>query len=289
MRRAGLNRNSKWKYRAESIHLISKALVSLYYIYISTHIKLIPRNLNMDASVEELFSTLKDVTKKGQSSAASNDDTSARDSLDHDTDVVYFENENATFKRDTEEEFKKIEETLKSLPKLRNEFDILGRNTSTNKKTVSSMRESSIKLASSAEALPTQMLSRKDQKKKEEEEKEKKDWFLLPKPSDDRKREVQRDLLLIKHRAALDPKRHYKKQKWVFPERFSVGTIVEPREEFYSSRITKKNRKSTILESLMTDEDTNKYFKRKYEEIQIKKASGKKGYYNKRKAMRRGF
>ena len=124
----------------------------------------------MDASVEELFSTLKDVTKKGQSSAASTDDTSAKDSLDHDTDVVYFENENASSKRDTEEEFKKIEETLKSLPKLRNEFDILGRNTSTNKKTVSSIRESNIKLASSAEALPAQMLSRKDQKKKEEEE-----------------------------------------------------------------------------------------------------------------------
>ena len=239
----------------------------------------------MDASVEELFSALKEATKKGQSSADSARDTSAKDSLDHDTDVLYFEDENNTSKRDTEKEFKKIEETLKSLPKLRNEFDILGRSTGASKKTASS----SIKLASASEALPNQMLSRRDQKKKEQEEKEKKDWFLLPKPSDDRKREVQRDLLLIKHRAALDPKRHYKKQKWVFPERFSVGTIVEPREEFYSSRITKKNRKSTILESLMTDEDTNKYFKRKYEEIQIKRASGKRGYYNKRKAMRRGF
>lgn len=115
------------------------------------------------------------------------------------------------------------------------------------------------------------------------------DWFTLPKPDDKLRRETERDLLLLKHRAALDPKRHYKKDRWQVPDRFAVGTIIDNKAEFFSSRLTNKQRKSTMLETLMGDDDTNKYFKRKYSEIQVQKTSGKKGHFKKTKMMRKKF
>lgn len=112
-------------------------------------------------------------------------------------------------------------------------------------------------------------------------------WFTLPKT--ELTSEVKRDLMLIKHRAALDPKRHYKKEKWKVPERFSIGTIIEGPTEFFSSRMTNKERKGTMLETLMVDDNTNKYFKRKYTEVQQKKTSGKKAHYRNVKDKRRKF
>lgn len=112
-------------------------------------------------------------------------------------------------------------------------------------------------------------------------------WFDMPKgeltPS------VKRDLKIIEQRAALDPKRHYKKGKWKTPEFFQIGTIVEGNTEFYSARLKNKERHSTILESVMYDDDTQKYFKRKYDEIQVKKTSGKKAHYKKVREARRKF
>lgn len=71
------------------------------------------------------------------------------------------------------------------------------------------------------------------------------------------------------------------------PERFAIGTIIEDKSEFYSSRMNRKERKSTILETLMGDEASNKYFKRKYNEIQEKSTSGRKAHYKKMKEMRK--
>jgi hypothetical protein len=124
-------------------------------------------------------------------------------------------------------------------------------------------------------------------KKVEEDTDAGKKWFNLPKG--DLTESTKRDLKIIQQRAALDPKRHYKKDKWKTPEFFQIGTIVEGNTEFYSARLKNKDRHQSILESVVNDQDTKKYFKRKYDEIQTKKMSGKRAHYNQVREARKRF
>ncbi|ODV80727.1 Fcf2-domain-containing protein [Suhomyces tanzawaensis NRRL Y-17324] len=112
-------------------------------------------------------------------------------------------------------------------------------------------------------------------------------WYNMKQP--EMTPELKRDLLIIKHRSALDPKRHYKKDKWEVPKYFQVGTIIEGNTEFYSGRMNRRDRGNTLVEEVLKDDETNKYFKRKYSEIQDSKRSGKKGYYKKVLEKRRKF
>lgn len=223
-------------------------------------------------SLEDLFASLKEVSKKG----LSEDNLVTKLEETHDSDVLQLDDDEEG-KKDTEKIFRDIEMDLKKLPKLHNDFDKLASKKFNKEKVEKSLKD----------VLPTTVLEEAQEPTKTVSVG--KEWFTLPKPSDHMKKQVQRDLLLIKHRAALDPKRHYKKDKWQVPDRFSIGTIVEDKTEFFSSRLTNKQRKSTILETLMTDDQTNKYFKRKYSEIQVQKTSGKRGHYKKNKDMRRKF
>jgi hypothetical protein len=100
--------------------------------------------------------------------------------------------------------------------------------------------------------------------------------------------EVKRDLLIIKQRSALDPKRHYKKQKWDIPKYFQMGTIIEGNTEFYS-RLNRRQRGNNLVQEILHDDESKKYFKRKYSEIQLSKMSGRKGHYKKVKEMRKKF
>lgn len=204
----------------------------------------------MQASIEDLFGQLKEISSKDSKPQTNN-------KINDNDDIVQLEDLDQ--KQNAEKAFKQIEENLQALPKLTNDFDRL-----VNAK---------------------QKEQHQQEKKKPTSESE--DWFILPKPDGAMLDKVQRDLVLLKHRAALDPKRHYKKDRWKVPERFAVGTIIEDKSEFYSSRLTNKQRKSTILETLMHDETSIKYFKKKYTEIQYAKTSGKKSYYNKMKSLRR--
>lgn len=112
------------------------------------------------------------------------------------------------------------------------------------------------------------------------------EWFNMPKT--DLTPELRRDLQLLKMRNVLDPKRHYKKDnsKNDIPQFSQVGTIIEGATEFYSSRVTKKERKQTILEEVVAQEKESGRFQRKYEEINKSKASGKKAFYKSLKAKR---
>lgn len=223
-------------------------------------------SLEDEQSLDKLFASLKEVSNKKLTAVNEQENQ-------HNSDILRLDDDT----KDTEKIFRSIELDLKKLPKLNNDFDQLAsKQANSNNKNV-------------LPTLATTLLDETKTTKKQNSKSEAKDWFLLPKPSDHMKKQLQRDLLLIKHRAALDPKRHYKKDKWQVPDRFSIGTIVEDKTEFFSSRLTKKQRKSTMLESLMADNETNKYFKRKYSEIQLQKTSGKKGYYKKNKDMRRKF
>ncbi|KAF1812033.1 hypothetical protein P152DRAFT_458987 [Eremomyces bilateralis CBS 781.70] len=89
-------------------------------------------------------------------------------------------------------------------------------------------------------------------------------------------------------RSVLDPKRHYRKEtgKSKAPEFAQVGTIIEGPTEFFSARLTNKERKKTLVEEILDAEREGGRFKRKYNEIQEKKMSGKRGHYNALRAKR---
>ena len=94
--------------------------------------------------------------------------------------------------------------------------------------------------------------------------------------------QLKRDLSLLKLRSVLDPHRHYKKdntKKSKAPQFSQTGTVIEGPTEFFSSRINKKDRSKNFVDEAMSTERQNGKFKRKYDEIQTSKTSGKKGHY----------
>lgn len=104
-------------------------------------------------------------------------------------------------------------------------------------------------------------------KKIAEREKNKgKDWFNLP--ATELTDEIKHDLEIIQMRSVLDPKHFYKKNDLkVLPKYFQIGKVIDSPIDYYSSRLTKKERKKTIVEELMADAEFAKYNKRKYKEI----------------------
>jgi hypothetical protein len=114
------------------------------------------------------------------------------------------------------------------------------------------------------------------------------DWFNLPRTSNDP--QTKRDLQMIKLRSVLAMgKQHFKKdtRKDPFPEFSQIGTLVEGPTEFYSARLTKKERKRTLVEEVLSSGQALSKFKSKYNEIQERKSSGKKAHYKKVVARRR--
>ncbi|RAL60193.1 hypothetical protein DID88_000815 [Monilinia fructigena] len=78
-------------------------------------------------------------------------------------------------------------------------------------------------------------------------------WYNMPKTVVTP--ELKRDLQLIRLRNVLDPKRFYKKDsaRAEVPEYSQVGTIVEGPTEYFSSRLTNKERKQTFVEQVLAD------------------------------------
>lgn len=95
--------------------------------------------------------------------------------------------------------------------------------------------------------------------------------------------EIKRDLHILKMRNTLDPKRFYKRDtgRAEIPKYFQFGTIIEGPTEFYSARLTKKQRKETIVDELLADSNSRTYFKKKYLEIQSTKQKGGVNFYKK--------
>ena len=83
-------------------------------------------------------------------------------------------------------------------------------------------------------------------------------------------------------RSVLDPKRHYKKENSSAerqPGFSQVGTVIEGPTEYYSGRITKRDRKRTFVEETIVAERETRRFEAKYRDIQASKKSGKKSFY----------
>lgn len=105
-------------------------------------------------------------------------------------------------------------------------------------------------------------------------------WFNMKTPN--MTAEIKRDLTIIKQRTALDPKRHYKKDKWLIPKQFQMGEIVE--SHFTPSNgLARKQRGRTLAQELLNDDSTNAYFKRKAHEIHAKRRNIRRDKANKYK------
>ena len=92
--------------------------------------------------------------------------------------------------------------------------------------------------------------------------------------------QLKTDLSLIRNRNYLDPKKFYKSADSFDGKILQVGTVIEGSSEYYSSRMTKKERRLNITEELMADDSVRQYAKRKYLDIQNERdrsSSSKKG------------
>jgi hypothetical protein len=96
--------------------------------------------------------------------------------------------------------------------------------------------------------------------------------------------EIKKELQLLQLRGVMDPKRHYKASDMKgIPKYFQIGTVVEGGADFYSGRLTKKERKGTFADELLADTSLNSYRKRKYKEIQEEKQAGGKKFWKQKK------
>nr|AFK35831.1 unknown [Lotus japonicus] len=96
-----------------------------------------------------------------------------------------------------------------------------------------------------------------------------KNWFNMP--AQTITLELQKDLKLLKLRGAIDPKRHHKKgdsKSKTLPKYFQMGTVVDSPLDFFSGRLTKKERRASLADELLADQNLVAYRKRKVREIE---------------------
>ena len=105
-------------------------------------------------------------------------------------------------------------------------------------------------------------------------------WFDLP--ATPLTPELEKDLKVLSMRGALDRKHFYRggeqpgKSKY-----FHVGTVVDSAAGFYSDRLPKKLRPKSIVDTLLKDEESKAYYKKKFNDLQVKYKSGRKTTDNK--------
>lgn len=109
-------------------------------------------------------------------------------------------------------------------------------------------------------------------------------WFQLPKT--EVTPELKRDWQILRMRNILDPKHQRKNLRAALPAYSQVGEVIAGPTEYYSARLTRKERKRTLLEEVMSTHDRTK-LRTKYAGIQRAKTSGKKAFYEKVKMQRR--
>ncbi|KAL7464266.1 hypothetical protein ACHAXS_004605 [Conticribra weissflogii] len=98
-------------------------------------------------------------------------------------------------------------------------------------------------------------------------------WFgMTPPPLTD---QLKTDLAMIRNRNYLDPKKFYKSADSFEGKVLQVGTVIEGNTEFYSSRLTRRERRGNLTEELMANGDIAAYAKRKYGELQREKEERK--------------
>ena len=125
-----------------------------------------------------------------------------------------------------------------------------------------------------------QTLDTLSSRKKKPERNASKEWFDLP--SQEINDEVKTELRVLRLRSAFDPKQFYKKfDETKFPSKFQFGRVVETAADFYSSRLTNKQRKRTMAEEIMSDPHLAHVRKKRYSTLQ-EKATSSSSYFSRK-------
>ncbi|XP_013144344.1 PREDICTED: deoxynucleotidyltransferase terminal-interacting protein 2 [Papilio polytes] len=104
------------------------------------------------------------------------------------------------------------------------------------------------------------------QRKKQREKTKGPGWFNMKAPEINE--DLKNDLQVLKMRSVLDPKHFYKKNDMeVLPKYFQVGRVENSALDHVNERMTRKQRKRTMVEELLADAEFQKYNKKKYKEI----------------------
>ena len=126
-------------------------------------------------------------------------------------------------------------------------------------------------------------LGKREQKKRNKLERSKDagpNWFNIKAPELDDK--IKLDLEVIKMRSALFKKHQYKRKATEeINSHFHLGKIIEDGTEFFSSRIPRKQRGTSIVDELIKDNQFMKSSKERYTNIITKNNE-----YKKEKAIR---
>lgn len=101
-------------------------------------------------------------------------------------------------------------------------------------------------------------------------------------------KEFKRDWEVLRMRGMLDPAHHKKTLHSKVPKYAQVGEIIAGATDSYGSRLTRKEKKQTLLEEIMSTQDRDK-LQTKYAGIMKKKNDGKKAFYAKRGGKRKGY
>ena len=105
-----------------------------------------------------------------------------------------------------------------------------------------------------------------------------KGWYDIKPMEMDEK--LKRDMKLIELRNYMDPKRFYKRADK--PGKIvGIGTIVESSSEYFSSRLTKRERKQSFVDEILSDDSFKRYAKKTFLQIQTEKQN-KKRMFNKK-------
>lgn len=113
-------------------------------------------------------------------------------------------------------------------------------------------------------------------------------WNYMPR-TDVSDPKVKREFQLLRMRGVVDRKKFFKKdsRKDFMPTFSQFGTLVEGPLEHHNGRLTRKERKRTLVEEVLATGESDGKFKDRYQKIQEKKMSGKKGHYKRLMAARR--
>ncbi|KAE9416000.1 hypothetical protein Angca_005207, partial [Angiostrongylus cantonensis] len=110
-------------------------------------------------------------------------------------------------------------------------------------------------------------------------------WFDLP--ATELTDETKADLELLQMRAAIDPLAFYRRNdRSVLPKYFQVGRVVDAPEDFYSGRMTKKERKRTMLDELLYNEAFIQSKREKFKAIQERERKKRRGTFQHRRTRR---
>ncbi|KAF8588960.1 Fcf2-domain-containing protein [Ramaria rubella] len=122
-------------------------------------------------------------------------------------------------------------------------------------------------------------------------------WFDLPAPAPADLPKLHREVEALRLRNSLDPKRFYRKEAGEgrgikgLPKHFAIGTILPSTTPFGTpsgDNLPKSQRKRTVVDELVDDDEAKRYAKKKFLDLQGVRGERGRGTWAKRQAGRRG-